>query len=538
MKVKIFFTVVFVFLFLFCSISFSQKAALAPDTLPPADLPLENTPQFIFIGSDDQMNLAGLRAILDMVKDYANPAGTGRKTTFDGEPVRFSFYSNTCYSNPQWMQLHKRAHDEGHELGLHTDGHPFIGSDEQAISEFSLNLKKMTEVIIKDNGYWDNSISKWVDVFDTVVILDSSLFKGVRSPYLYVSDYVFDALDALNLRYDCSLEEGMSEDIISPNGFVFPYTADNGATDGWIYLSDTVKTIPNRLKSHAGKWEIPAYPLFWIPDSLRSKYGITRAGYDANKNENGTLIANGGKGEMGVSRDGKKVSGLDYDAWHVQYWTGHELAMTLLYNLKLRIDGNRVPMTFCIHSNYYDNYPDRLNGLKEFIDSALTYQQVRFVTGNQLIDWMENPIGLDGTAGGRTPKDSCVIVEYAVDCGFGLGDEIYYDTVCGEENIAQYYKGEIKSKRHCGEINAINSVKLTQNKEFSVTVVSNRLRILFPLEVKTADVFVFDVRGKIILQKNGIKNNELLPFENKNGVYFVRVNYGKNIKIQKISTYR
>jgi hypothetical protein len=73
--------------------------------------------------------------------------------------------------------------------------------------------------------------------------------------------------------------------------------------------------------------------------------------------------------------------------------------MTLLYNFKERYYGNRVPMTYVIHGRF-NGY-----GLQEFIDSVLAlnpdgtprYPDARFVTGKQLIDWMENPVGLDGT---------------------------------------------------------------------------------------------------------------------------------------------
>ena len=388
MKSKMFYVAAFLCL-LTCA-AFSQKITnLAPDTLPPANLPLKNTPLFIFIGSDDQNNLAGLENILNMLKDYKNPQGRDQKATFDGEPVRFSFFSLTSRKNLDWMRLHQRAFNEGHELGLHTHSHPYISSKQEAIDQYSRNLSEFTEVIIGDTG-------------DTISAFNASIFKGVRSPYLYVSDWVFDALDELNLRYECSLEEGMDTTITSPNGFVWPYTADGGATQGWIYLSDVMKSVPNRLSSHPGKWEIPAYPLFFIPDSLKEKYGITRPQYDENRYNNEIFIKHSGRGELGVSTDGKKMSGLDNDAWSIQNWTGDEFAMTMLYNLELRLAGNRVPLAFGIHSNYYtDAYPDRLYGLKKFIDIALTFPEVRFVTGSQLIDWMENPVGLDGTIGGR-----------------------------------------------------------------------------------------------------------------------------------------
>ena len=387
MKSKVFYVAVLLCLFT-CTV-FSQKVTNhAPDTLPPANLSLQNTPQFIFIGSDDQWNYEGLDNVLNMVKDYKNPQGTGQKATFDGKPVRFSFYSRTSKKKPEWMGLLQQAFNQGHEIGLHTHSHPFVSSKQESMDEFSQNIRELTEVIINDKG-------------DTICALKPSDITGIRSPYLYVSDWVFDAIDAFNLRYDCSVEEGMDTDITSPNGFVWPYTADGGATPGWIYLSDVMKSVPNRLSSHPGKWEIPAYPLFIIPDSLREKYGITRPQYDANRH-NDAMFVKRKKGEIGVSLDGKKVSGLDWDGYFIQKWTIDEMVMTLLYNLELRLAGNRAPMTFCIHSSYYiEDNAYLLAGLKKFIEIALTFPEVRFVTGNQLIDWMENPVGLDGTVGGR-----------------------------------------------------------------------------------------------------------------------------------------
>ena len=370
------------FLCLLTNVAFPQKATnLAHDTLPPAGLPLKNTPQFIFMGSDDQRNYEGMENLMNMIKDYKNPRGSGQEETFDGKPVRFSFYSSTSFKNPEWMALHQRAFNEGHEIGLHTHSHPFLPGKQEVLDEYSRNRSELAEVIINDTG-------------DTICTLNPSIFTGVRAPYLYVSDWVFDALDAIHLRYDCSLEEGMDTTITSPNGFVWPYTADGGATPGWIYLADVMKSVPNQLSSHPGKWEIPAYPLFFIPDSLKEKYGITRPEYDINR-YNTAMFERRKKGELGVSIDGKKMSGLDWDAWHIQHWTADELTMTLLYNLELRLAGNRVPLTFCIHSTYYTKEnPDFLAGLKKFIDIALTFPEVRFVTGNQLVDWMENPVEL------------------------------------------------------------------------------------------------------------------------------------------------
>jgi len=515
------------FILILYSFVFSQKITnLPPDTLPPANLLVENTPQFIFIGSDDNSwSPGGMASYMNLLDPLKNPVGIGQKETYDGESIRMSFYSNTAEQGSGWYDLHKRAADNGYEIGLHTASHPFLGSN--AISEFSSNLATLTSTKTDVNCkyIWNQEAFKLDEICDTTIIniTERSKITGVRAPYLYTSDYVFDALDELGLRYDCSVEEGMQTSITSPNGFVYPYTADGGATPGWLYLSDTLKAISKPLQSHPGKWQIPAYPLFYIPDSLRSQYGVS-ANYDKNKGAH--LSQNGGRGEISVSSDGKKVSGLDYDAFNVQNWTTHELAMTLLYNLDLRLDGNRVPLTFCVHSQ---SASQTTPALKEFIDIVLAgekYKDVRFVTGNQLIDWMENPIGLDGTTGA---KDTCEIFERPKCCP---EDEPIYDTICGLPNIFKY-----KNKNwECPDViceTLIKRTKLLLNKGFFISVVGKSLNIAVE-NGKTADISVFDMRGRIIFQKSNIKSNTCIPFPDKNGVYFVKAIVGKNTITQKI----
>lgn len=370
-------------LLLVVTLSFSSlfAATLAPSTLPPSGLAPENTPLFIVIGSDDNYG-SGMPRFLDYCETKTNPGGIGQDATYDGKPIAMSWYSNTTYNYIYgWMDWHTRAVDMGHELGLHTHSHPNISSTTEAVRELEENLSLMC----------DNST------------LTRDLFVGFRSPFLSVSNHVFNALGTFGLLYDCSIEEGMEPEATSVDHFTWPYTLDEGMTPSYRHLYDQ-GVLRDTLEKHPGVWELPAYPLFYIPDSLYAQYGVG-AGYDNQQPD----INEYRFGEIQESIDGKKMTGLDYDAWFLQEWDGSDLAATLLYNLELRLEGNRVPLTFGIHSNYYgadyynsstgktgDNY---LAGMTDFLDTALTYPDVRVVSAKQLLDWMMNPVGLDGTVG-------------------------------------------------------------------------------------------------------------------------------------------
>ncbi len=370
-------------------------ASQTQSNLPPANIPADKAPLFIFIGSDDNYG-NGMPLFLDYLENKENPAGTGQSGTFDSAPVRMSFYSNTCYQNVTWMEWHQRALDDGHELGLHTHGHPHVSSTELAISEIQKNRDLMGQGV----DFWnENPIS-----------FPEEVFTGFRAPYLDVNNHVFTALEELGLRYDCSLEDGMAPDV-EVEDFNWPYTLDDPANPGWKYLYEhgkadaTTGVIRDTAESHPGIWEIPATPLFFIPDSLYEEYGVG-VGYD----DATPWVDPGHFGEINESEDGRKMTGLDYDAWYVQNWSGHELAMTLLYNLKLHLESNRAPLSFGVHSNYYTE-GDRFEGFKTFVDTALTFDDVRFVTGNDLINWMENPVAL---AGYQTPIEEISTIESKV----------------------------------------------------------------------------------------------------------------------------
>ena len=78
-----------------------------------------------------------------------------------------------------------------------------------------------------------------------------------------------------------------------------------------------------------------------------------------------------------------------------------EFAATLKYTLDLRLQGNRAPLLFGMHSDYYSSkyeaplipsWRERQQAVEEFIDYALSRPEVRIVSNRQLLDWLRNPV--------------------------------------------------------------------------------------------------------------------------------------------------
>ncbi|CAO3632038.1 unnamed protein product [Cunninghamella blakesleeana] len=129
-----------------------------------------------------------------------------------------------------------------------------------------------------------------------------------------------------------------------------PYTLDNGmANDCWTGICDTGKVKLN------GIWEFPMYAVM--------------------DNANTPQL-------MDVYLAG---SVADVNAWSTTNFERH-------YN------GNRQPFGIYVHPTHLTNYPGTpdvsslLNGVVSFIKSLEGKQDVWFVTNDQLLQWMQNPV--------------------------------------------------------------------------------------------------------------------------------------------------
>ena len=382
----------------------------APSSNPPNNLSANQVPMFVSIGFDDNSHAGftypgvegqSIHWIRTFSKDLKNHEGTGNSATFDGEPVRFSFFQNTCYmadlasDYPQQLKVAlNMAYLEGHEIGNHTHSHiTSKAGPSYSVSQWESEMEECNGWLEKSAPPTSDSSSISKDE-NTGAGVPSNKITGFRTPFLYFNDNMFSALSNLDFEYDCSIEDGY-QDTIDGTNFLWPYTLDNGSP-GWDYIIDE-EIVSEKMENvtigkHPGLWELPMYPVVVPPDSICDDYGIPSGLRQKMKNLHPDFDTDLGK-----------ITGLDYNMWYEYRLNKDEFLAILKYNFDLRYNGNRAPMLYGAHSQYYNalwnggfsaDVNQRMAAIEEFIAYVLTKEDVRVVPYNSILEWCKNPVPL------------------------------------------------------------------------------------------------------------------------------------------------
>ncbi|MBN2803862.1 MAG: hypothetical protein JXR91_12280 [Deltaproteobacteria bacterium] len=329
-----------------------------PSTIPPGGLVLENVPQFIAFGFDDNTYDDSMTWITEYLKGVKNPAGTGNECTFDNMDVHVSFFVSTHsgISSAALINSWEAAYSAGHEIGDHTDTH-----DKDILTAYNTG---------GDSGIsgWQSEITTCNNFLTENANVSPGDIVGFRTPFLAYSPATFTAVKNENFLYDCSIEHYMTG-----NGFDWPYTLDSGKSSS-TYATGEPGSIP-------GLWEMPV-------------------------------------GEFMPEGSWSGVTGFDWNVWCQKKMSKDDAVKLWMDSLKLRMEGNaslyiepnRAPFFIGVHTDIYSEFNDdantncsetwtsRRSALEEFITQALAYNKdVRIVSYNEVVSWMQRPIGLDGT---------------------------------------------------------------------------------------------------------------------------------------------
>lgn len=327
---------------------------------PPGGITVEETPQFVVLGFDDNRYIDGMQWVMDLLEGKKNPAGKGNPSTFDGQPIKTAFYftSNAIMPNQadaadvaykaDLLKLWKRAVANGHEVANHTHTHETAAghSKEQWVKEIRDCTANLTQILgIPASEIW-----------------------GFRTPYLDFGKGTFDAIAETGLLYEATVTH---QGDYNKRQHVWPYTLHRGfnersiAPAGWVY---------------PGVWEIPVYTT-----------SVDITGHPP-------------------------VTGFDSSILTQAYGNQFDVMLRMGLDYRLTAMGNRAPYTVGLHSDTYSaenasakiHYDPRMDlatrkkALSDFIDYALSKPNVRFISAKQLISWMRKPIGLSNI----TPVDA------------------------------------------------------------------------------------------------------------------------------------
>ncbi|WP_086981305.1 polysaccharide deacetylase family protein [Vibrio aphrogenes] len=374
-----------------------RAANVAPSQQPPAGIPLNDVPQFIAIAFDDNHLVDGQRWVLQQWGRRTNPLGHGQKQTYDGQPIHTTFFNHcegilknnelathTGHVKETWY----RAHLFGHEMANHTLNH-FNGvtfSAEQWQQQIGECQQLMSQPFTQTDPEFPND-QQGID----------AQALGFRAPYLAYSEAMFSALKKLGIRYDASITEGYDPAHHAGNSF-WPYTLDNGSPGAELMTSQGRQPpISHNAGSYsagfhyAGLWEIPVYTLLIPDDETSQQYGIHYSLRDK-------IASN----FNAFDRHNPKIESSDHHLFYIAKLSGPEVLAILKYNVEQRLLGNKAPLTFLAHSDYYDDQFDlwhpthttaaqRRQTLEAFLDYVLSAPQNRVVSHIELLKWLENP---------------------------------------------------------------------------------------------------------------------------------------------------
>lgn len=227
--------------------------------------------------------------------------------------------------------LAKKLYDENHEIALHTVNHASLGPEFIGMEAEMMNARED----LRKCG------------------IPKEAMVGFRAPYLVHNPQQRAILAKNNMLYDSSIIDFISSQSVTTKSMaerLWPYSMDNGIVQDCSY---TTAGICSEGERYPGLWELPLWPL--LKD-------------DVDK-ENNAYSMDPGPG------------------------FGGDVYQTLVTNFDQAYTGNRAPVPLFTHAPWFTD--ENIAATRKFIEYALGKGDVYFVTIQELIDWMKNPVSAE-----------------------------------------------------------------------------------------------------------------------------------------------
>lgn len=322
-------------------------ACVCPSEKPPKGMDPKTVPQFFTLTFDDAIQAATVPVASALMSQHRNPNGC---------PMKATWFAQTLYSDYALIQQWYAA---GNEVADHTMNHigtPPVGKSFMLFRQGILSIFTTSFFIfIFDDRFYivcifHSSIathSCYISVSIEEIVgnrkainafsgIPFAKMTGFRAPFLNYSKSTFDILAQEKIQYDSSVNA-------IPTDAYWPYTLDNGvANDCWNGICAQPIVSP-------GLWEIPMHA---ITDSDQPTAKV-------------------------ISMD-PQLEG-----------TGEVVGGWLKNNFNRHYNGNRQPFGIYLHPVHVGQSVQMFN---DFFKWAAAQPDVWFVTNQQLLEWMKNPV--------------------------------------------------------------------------------------------------------------------------------------------------
>jgi len=289
-----------------------------------------------------------------LAAQFQGSRGVGRTFSAGGKTWRQGFenWENEGFAvdnanMSSWGVSFDEAREFGQAVGNSAQSRGWLMYGGQQISQGAWEKYiEFSEVFLRFTGTgWTAPAGLTKGDPNNIVGMTSRSIAGFRAPRLEVNSALYYALKAQNYLYDCGLEEGYEWHRVGPN-FMWPYSMDNGVQNSWTQFSSG-----NRVHTDStpqGFWQIPSTPVI-VPVEIRE---------DVWRNHEEVMRGAGTPdGVDAKSRDHwirhGKVTGFDFNTWILYGMTNENWQKTMRHTLDLRLSGNRAPMQFGMHTDYY-----------------------------------------------------------------------------------------------------------------------------------------------------------------------------------------
>ncbi|WP_428478830.1 polysaccharide deacetylase family protein [Photobacterium japonica] len=386
---------------------FEPQANVSPSALPP--IPVQSSPMFISLGFDDNVEADGLKWVMDLLASHNNPAGDD---DFAGEPLSASFFMHCepAMDNEAIKALWRELAERDYDIGNHTYSHPDDKVNYNPLQPW-MTAEQWQEEVKKCGDFLTRDEDEGGIGVDEVT--------GFRAPFMTYNDNTLNAIVDNGIQYDVSFPAGIVPEQDGTNNY-WPFTLDNGSPSHNLAVSGWWKPA---IDNYPGLWEIPLHTLIVPPDSEMEKFGIDYSLRDKIASRIGYFDPVSGKGDN-----------FDWNLYTTPNWGAaglneDDVVAIYSYNLDLRLAGNRAPLVLGLHSAFYGllnggehfgmpetTVASRQNVLKRFVTYALSKPQVRFVSHQDLVEWMQDP----------EPLTLCPTTEWQTHTVYSEGDTVTY----------------------------------------------------------------------------------------------------------------